>query len=237
MLELLLSLSPALGAAPCANGSLPLHMAACAAQHSEQKVRLLLKAAPSAALAIGSHQRILPLHYAASRGDAAAAALLLEAAPASAGTCDRDGRTPLDLLLQHTADGVITECRMRTARVLIAAPGQQLTHLLQSLSNGRRRPGWMERMVLPLYADVAARYPLASADWQLIPAPCPGLGAALPTVLQRSPAEAALLVARLPDAECRRLCACALALHRAQARLGTALPQPLAWRILAACVA
>ncbi|PRW33130.1 ankyrin repeat PH and SEC7 domain containing [Chlorella sorokiniana] len=60
--------------------------------------------------------------------------------------------------------------------------------------------------------------------------------AALPAVLQRSEAEAALLVARLPEPERRRLHTAALCLHRAEIRSQVWLPQPLVWRILAACL-
>lgn len=102
--------------------------------------------------------------------------------------------------------------------------------MLQSLNVGRP-------LSLPLFPDVVARYPLTPADWQLIPSPCPDLAAVLPIVLLRSPAEAALLVARLPRRARRRLRTAALSLHRAQATLDIFLPQPLVWRILAACLA
>ena len=102
--------------------------------------------------------------------------------------------------------------------------------MLQSLREGLPA-------TLPLFADVASRNPLSPADWLLIPSPCPGLAAALPAVLKRSTAEAALLLARLPEAERCRLRTGALCLHRAQTVAGLALPQPLVWRILAAAMA
>lgn len=113
------------------------------------------------------------------------------------------------------------------ARLLIAAPGQQPSHLLQSLK-------LYGGVALPLFPDVAARYVLSPADWCLVPPPCPGLAASLPTVLQRSTAEAALLVAHLPAAERCRLQTAALCLHRAEAMAGFTLQQPLLWRILTA---
>ena len=63
-------------------------------------------------------------------------------------------------------------------------------------------------------------------------APCPGIGAVLPAALQRSAAEAALLVTRLPPADAARLRTFALALNRSQRRLGVFLPAELAGRIL-----
>lgn len=86
----------------------------------------------------------------------------------------------------------------------------------------------------PLYASLAARQPLAAAEWALVPAPCPGLAAALPAVQQRSEAEAALLVARLPAADKQRLRTAALCLAHAErhGRLPP-LPTPLVARLLA----
>ena len=115
------------------------------------------------------------------------------------------------------------------ARLLMAAPGQQPARLLQSLRT--------QVAARPLYAEVASRYPLSPADWQLVPSPCPGLAAALPAVLARSAAEASLLVACLPETERNRLRTAALALHRAQTVARLSLPQPLVWRILAAVMA
>ena len=37
----------------------------------------------------------------------------------------------------------------------------------------------------PLYADLAAHFPLNAAEWQRVPTPCAGLGRALPAVLAR----------------------------------------------------
>ncbi len=116
------------------------------------------------------------------------------------------------------------------ARLLIAAPGQEPSRLLLSLTSTGPTS-------LPLYPDVATGYPLTTADWSMVPSPCPGLAAALPYVLVRSAAEAALLVAHLPTAERCRLRTAAVALHRAQAVKRVALPQPLVWRILTASLA
>ena len=111
------------------------------------------------------------------------------------------------------------------ARLLVAGCGLEPRQLLRSLR--RSLPH-----TRPLCVDVVAGHPLTAADWQLVPSPWAGLATALPAVLERSPAEAALLVAHLPTAERRRLRTAALALHRTQAVAGAALPQPLVWRIL-----
>ena len=58
---------------------------------------------------------------------------------------------------------------------------------------------------LTLYAPLVARQPLAPAEWARVPSPCPRLAAVLPAVLERSEAEAALLVRRLPPADRKRL--------------------------------
>ena len=67
---------------------------------------------------------------------------------------------------------------------------------------------------LAFIVDVVAGRPLTAAEWQLVPSPCAGLATSLSAVLERSPAEVVLLVARLPEPERRRLRTTALALHR-----------------------
>lgn len=87
-------------------------------------------------------------------------------------------------------------------------------------------------LAMPLFPDLAEHSPLTAAQWQQVPTPCPGLGRALPFVLHRSEAEAALLVAPLPAADSARLRTFALALHRTQRRLGFHLPSELVGRVL-----
>lgn len=227
VLKLLLDTSPALAAALTTAGDTPLHYAATCG--SPEAVRLLLGAAPSAAqlAATANMHGVLPLHHAARRGCAATVQLLLQAAPGTAAALTHEHQLPLDWafwLSSRRVGGPLAHI----ASLLIAAPGQPPHDLLQCLN--RHTPE-----ALPLFAQVAAHYPLSPPDWQLIPSPCPGLAAALPTVLERSEAEAALLVARLPAAERRGLRIAALALHRAQAHRCVWLPLPLVWRILAAC--
>lgn len=84
---------------------------------------------------------------------------------------------------------------------------------------------------------VAARAPLSPAEWQLIPPRCPGLSNALPAVLERSAAEAALLAARLPAADRARARCAALSLARAQREAGVELPPALVTHILGAALA
>jgi hypothetical protein len=91
---------------------------------------------------------------------------------------------------------------------------------------------------LPLFADcLFARLPLADAEWQLVPSPCPGLGQALPAALASSPAQAHSLVQHLPSTNAERLRVASLSLARAQKRLGCSLPLPIVWRMLALSVA
>ena len=85
-----------------------------------------------------------------------------------------------------------------------------------------------------LYVPLAARLPLVPAEWSRLPVPCPGLGAALPAVLRRSDAVAALLVSHLPAGERGRLRTGALCLARAQHVHGMPPPVGLLRMLLAA---
>lgn len=89
----------------------------------------------------------------------------------------------------------------------------------------------------PLYDVLVARQPLTCAEWSMVPTPCPGLGAALPAVLERSADEAALLVRHLPPADSERLRTVALCLVRTQRRCRVALPAEIVSRLLMAAVA
>ena len=106
--------------------------------------------------------------------------------------------------------------------------------------------GWRRRprpcgsaAALPLFAVfVIMRPPLTEEEWALLPAPCPGLGRALPAALAHSPAQARQVVQRLPAEDVARLRTAALALQRAQKRppgldCSVMLPSELVWRILA----
>ncbi len=134
------------------------------------------------------------------------------------------GKTPFE-----TACGWL---HLDAARLLLEeAPLQPAAEILAALN---KKGSW----VLPLYASVVARLPLTPEQWELVPAPCPGLGAALPTILQRSEAEAALLAARLPAADRERMHTFALCLARAEReRRLPPLPVPLVTRLLALSVA
>ena len=226
LVRLLVVACPAAAAADNVYGYTPFHSAAIYGH--VDAARLLLKAMPAAALvtSTGIWKGHLPLHAAARKGHATMVQLLLEAAPSSAAAEDEHGWTPLGVC----CTGQWSSHRYSTARLLIAAPGQQPARLLKSLQR-------TETASRPLYADIASRYPLSPADWKLVPSPCPGLTAALPAVLARSAAEAMLLVQHLPEVERHRVRSAALCLHRAQAVAGLSLPQPLTWRILAAAMA
>lgn len=159
-----------------------------------------------------------PLHVAAFEGHVAVMRQLFAAAPAAALAQDAEGRTPL---------GTALDASQITAalRLLSEGPLQPASLLLAML---RRRGD----AALPLYAAVAARQPLTAGEWELVPSPCPGLAAALPAVLARSPEEAAQLVRRLAPAERQRLQLAALSLARAQRAHGVQLPGPVVWSVL-----
>ena len=89
-----------------------------------------------------------------------------------------------------------------------------------------------------LVAAAVARCPLTPAQWTQVPLACPRLGTALPAVLQRSEAEAAVLVRRMPAGEQHYLRTLALYLGAAQRRGHLpSLPVPITDRLLAECAA
>lgn len=231
----------AAGASPtrlCCRGRPALFWAAMAERNSEQAVRLLLQAAPSVA-AQRDFGGNAPVFFAAAHANAAAVRALCEAAPAAVPPLEGQ-LCPLERVLwvaqwrhsrPYTARDTLAGA-LDTAHVLLPylPPSQVLADLAQYHAS-------LGALLHPLYAALAARGPLTTEQWRLLPAPCDGLAALLPAVLRRSVAEAALLVPHLPAADRRRLRAAALALHRSQARLRLHLPGELAGRILALALA
>ena len=232
VLRLLLSLAPAAALTADAYGQFPLHTAA--ARGCEGVVRLLLEAAPAAAARAADDGRF-PLHWAAAYGNQEAVQMLLAAAPEAA---SKRGGKPRRLPLEEAMLTAASYSRadsprdpgahLMSARLLL--PATPTSDALAALL----RAG---KVAWPLFADLAASRALSLAQWKRIPAPCPGLGAALPAVLSRSEAEGRQLVRRLPDAERCRLRAAALALGWAQRALGIELPAVLVRRVLALAAA
>ena len=204
---------------------LPLHTAALAGR--EAVVRLLLEAAPAAAMpANGIGQ--LPLHCAARASRNAAARLLLESAPAAAMAADRYSHLPLHaaartgrdvvvrLLLdaapqaaaEATADGdtplqlALNEGRAPMARALLSAGPAAAVLAALAAANADVLDA------LPLFCDfllAPGRLPLAAADWALVPLPYPGIERALPAALACGADQAAQVVRRRAAAACRGL--------------------------------
>ena len=258
-IRLLLQLAPELASIRSDADHTPLHEAA--KNGCSEAVRLLLEAAPQAAAAMDERHG-LPLHWAAQGGSVECLQILLDAGAPGLDCPDDDGQLPLHraaradsdaavrfLLAAHPGAALVEDNQRRrplqvalefvrwgdppvapnAARVLLPVSGltvQQLLDLLAAV------PAEGQPAVQPLYVDVAACMPLSPAEWQQVPTPCPGLGRALPAVLARSEAEAALLVAHLPPADTERLRVAALSLHRAQRALQLDVPPALLGRML-----
>jgi hypothetical protein len=135
------------------------------------------------------------------------------------------GRTPLQEAL-HWANVDAVRCLLAEAPL---QPASELLAAIETTDDPEMQPR--------LCTLVAARQPLTSADWARVPTPCAGLGAVLPSVLERSTAEAGLLVRCLSPADQARLRTFALCLERAQQSLPAPLPTPIVWRLLALSVA
>ncbi len=200
-------------------GQLPMHLAAEGG--SVDCIRLLVDAgAPG--LDVPDDRESLPLHEAAASNHEAAARFLLARYPAAAAAEDKQGHRPLHKALDHR---MYSHAAPNAARALLHVSGLSAQQLLDLLAGV---PADQQQRVQPLYGDVAAHMPLTPEQWQRVPMPCPGLGTALPAVLDRSAAEAGLLVAHLPRADRMRLRVAALSLHRLQGTLELSPPIPAA---------
>ena len=223
----LLAAGAAVGAAD-AHGRTALHEAA-GGGHARCVAALLAAGADPAARDVAGRT---PLHDAASRvasweGGEEVVCALLAAAPGAALLSDHTGRRPFDAALEEGLCG--------TARCLLErGPLPPADQVLTALAAARR--GLAGERVVCLYATLAARQALSPAEWARVPRPCPGLSAALPAVLRRSDAEAALLVAHLPDGERRRLRTAALCLRRTERLHSAELPPALLRPLLLAAV-
>ena len=152
--------------------------------------------------------------------------MLLEAAPASV-TSVAGGEYPLNFALYqptHSVEDLDPAPYLEAARLLL--PGTPPEYALTALEEAGE-------VALPLFATLAACTALSPEQWQRVPAPCAGLGAALPAVLARSAAEAALLVDHLPAEGRQRLRTGALCLVRAQKECRLELPASVLGQVLA----
>ncbi|KAL4421661.1 hypothetical protein ABPG77_001202 [Micractinium sp. CCAP 211/92] len=216
---LLVAAAPATAAAVTPAGKTALHLAA---EGGKQAAALaLLAAAPQVACLRDSCGRTaLLVTTMNARGHigvppcAAAEELAVVMAAAPPAACferkGADGVTTLEDALQWRCIPLV-----KAFVTVQLAAGQPPAQLLGQLSRLR----WGDRQAQDvLLVQVAAHARLTPEDWQQIPAPTHGLGAALPAVLHRSVAEAGLLVGRLPWADRRRLRCAALCLSRASRR-------------------
>jgi len=162
---------------------------------------------------------------AAQAGHASVVRLLLEAAPGTALMVTRLNATPLEVALSSWRVGALA-----AASILLQEGPSPLPPTSKLLRCIAERVG---QQAYPLYPLLIARQLLTAAEWALLPTPCLGLGTALPAVVDRSAAEAGLLVGHLPSADRQRLRNAALCLARAQRAVRVPLPSPIMSRILA----
>jgi ankyrin repeat protein len=205
-----------------ARGWLPLHRAAPTGDI--EMVQQLLDAFPRAAMLTLPDGR-LPLHLAAVIGHTSVVQLLLDAAPEAAMQATQAGQLPLQLALlrMRNGDSIPHSAAARLLLRAAAAPRElDLSNLHAAGPDG-----------LQLLADfVAARVPLSTAEWELIPAPCPGILCALPAALTRSADQARKVVQRLSCVDAVRLRTALQCLHVAQRRCGVFLLHDLVLNIL-----
>lgn len=157
-----------------------------------------------------------PTPQLAVQGQLAIVQQLLQAEPGMAALRDNRSRLPIILALLNGHMPAVY-CLLDQGEYLI----DPTEELLEAMAIG------IGDSTLPLYARLAARRALTVPEWHLVPMCCPGLAPALPAVLARSPAEAAEVVARLPEERGDGLRAAMLVLHRAQAAAGVELPPHL----------
>lgn len=236
MLFLLLEAAPA-SAAGAGGGRLLCDAAnVCDPDRAAAMARLLLDHVPDAATA-QLDNGYTALHQACLAGNAEAAGLIARAAPATAqARTNCPGKDlPLGLALCQAAKALDGAARVRPMEhyidcVRAVAPLTPPNLALPDLVHWAKSP--LYTAFRSLLSDYIAHWPLSAKHWAQVPAPCPGLAHALPAVLARSDAEAALLVSHLPDPDRARLRMAALCLHRSQRCLQVQLPPVLVRHIL-----
>lgn len=202
--------------ARCSIGITPLYFAASEGAAACVQALLAAGASPSAKFESGW----TPVHIAYM--DASVLRLLLAAQPEAAALKTSDGNTPLALALEAR--------RFHSALCPLAEGALEPAHVDDVLAiMGQHAACWVQ----PLYATLAARQALLPAQWGRVPAPCAGLVAALPVVLERSVEEAAMLVRHLPPADREQLQTAALCLARSQRVHRVHLPSSIVWHLLA----
>lgn len=164
------------------------------------------------------------LLLAAESGSTASLQVLL-AGGADPNVVDASGRTPLCA----AAVAAVGDGRSGSVQQLLEA-GACPAIALEALSVAGKA-------ALPAVACLVAHIPLSVREWKMVPADCPGLGAALPAVMARCEWEAACLVQKLPAATRGFLWVAALSLARAQRHLDVALPSHIVSTVLALCAA
>ena len=186
----------------------PLHWTAMHAPdgHAQCVVELLAAGADPVARDIFGE---VPLHCAARHGRLDAARLLAEAAPHGAILVEANmGRTPLHRALEN---GHASVASYLVGGVRLSSP--EIDGVLRAIQHAGFQDSELQRQLL---RALVSRHTLTAQQWERIPSPCLGIGTALPAVLQRSEAEAALLLRRMTTSERQRLRTLALCLARAQ---------------------
>jgi hypothetical protein len=152
--------------------------------------------------------------------------VLLQHQPCTAAAVDSNGQLPLQLALSQAAHSA--RHREAAACLLRSAAGHCITDLTALRA---ARPA-----AQPLFTDfVIARAPLTPVEWDLSPAPCPGLLKALPAALSWTCEQARQLVVHASAADVQRLRTALLCLQRTERRQGLRVPMALMSDILGLC--
>jgi hypothetical protein len=219
------------------NNDLPLHWAS---QHGFKPGhavvrRLLIAAAPETCF-MRDRDGDTPLMCAALQGNAGAIEQLLAAAPAAMAIANNQGKLPILAAVHRYARQPDTQTLESARHLLGAGDAAEVAAALRRAADDWDTFEGPTAAVQQLMVEFVALRALTAEQWAMLPADLPGLEAALPTVLARSEAEAAILMARLPAEKRAFLRAAMLSLARLQRITQLSIPAPALQHIVSLAV-